>query len=62
MKLSELSDGLTIGMGIENDIKRLAEEFLKHGPNLVKTVSLFTETQATVTIESDTLFGQIRTE
>jgi hypothetical protein len=54
MKLSELADGLTKGLGIDNDIESQAHEFLKHGPQLVQAKSRFTATQTRVTIESDT--------
>ena len=54
MKLSELADGLTKGMGIENDVEKQASEFHMHGPQLVKAKSRFTATQTTVTIVSDT--------
>jgi len=36
MKLNELTDDLTNGMGIDSDIENQALEFLKHGPQLVK--------------------------
>jgi hypothetical protein len=54
MKLNELADGLTKGMGIDNDIEKQAHEFLKHGSQLVQAKSRFTATQTRVTIESDT--------
>jgi hypothetical protein len=54
MKLSELADDLTKGLGIDSDIENQAHEFLKHGPQLVKAKSRFIATQTTVTIEGDT--------
>jgi hypothetical protein len=54
IKLSELADGLTKGLGIDSDIENQAHEFLKHGPQLVQAKSRFTATQTTVTIEGDT--------
>jgi hypothetical protein len=54
MKLSELADGLTKGMGIDSDIENQAHEFLKHGPQLMQAKSRFTAIQTTVTIEGET--------
>ena len=54
IKLNELVDSLTKGLGIDSDIENQAHEFLKHGPQLVQAKSRFTATQTTVTIESDT--------
>jgi hypothetical protein len=54
MKLSELADDLTKGMGIDSNIESQAHEFLKHGPQLVKAKSRFSASQTTVTIESET--------
>jgi hypothetical protein len=53
MKLSELADGLTKGMGIDNDIERQAHEFLKHGPQLVMAKSRFTATERTASYETE---------
>lgn len=54
MKLRELADDLTKGMGINSDIENQAHEFLMHGPKLEQAKSRFTATQMTVTIECDT--------
>ncbi|HEY5141673.1 MAG TPA: hypothetical protein VIJ25_20495 [Methylococcales bacterium] len=53
IKLSEIANGLTKGMGIDSGIENQAHEFLKHGPQLVQAKSRFTATQTTVTIESE---------
>ena len=53
MKLNELVDSMTKGMGIDSDIESQAHEFLKYGPQLVQAKSRFTATERTITLESD---------
>jgi hypothetical protein len=53
IKLSELVDGLTKGIGMENDIENQAHEFLKHGSKLLHAKSRFTATKTIITIKSE---------
>ena len=62
MKLSELQESMTKGLGYESEVEKRAREFLSQGPNLVQAKSRFTATERTVTIETDSQAGQICTE
>jgi len=50
--LSELLDGLTQSLQIDNSIDSKAAEFLRRGPTLHKATSRLTATEKTITIES----------
>jgi hypothetical protein len=51
--LSELLDGLTQSLEIDNNLEREAADFLSRGPILHKATSRLTSTERTITIDSE---------